>query len=125
VVGHAPTQRWPSLAGKGQPRLGWLAGYAGYRSRVGVVPGGNAFATPTTMANLNIFFLLLGDSSPSTDMFSIRASPGISVGELKEEVYAETKNGLKGIDPSDLHLWKVLSLRSFPISYNVLKFSDY
>jgi hypothetical protein len=29
----------PNPTGKGQPRLGWLAGYAGYRSRVGLSLG--------------------------------------------------------------------------------------
>jgi hypothetical protein len=68
---------------------------------------------PTTMANLEIFFFLLGDSSPSNDTFPITASPGISVSELKEKVYAEKQNGLKGIDASDLCLWKVLPLSFF------------
>jgi Crinkler effector protein N-terminal domain len=68
---------------------------------------------PTTMANLKIFFFLLGDSSPSNNTFSITASPDSSVSELKDEVYDKKQNGLKGIDSSDLHLWKVLPLCSF------------
>jgi hypothetical protein len=65
------------------------------------------------MANLEIFFFLLGDSSPFNNMFPIIASPGISVSELKDEVYAKKQNGLKGIDASDLCLWKVLPLCFF------------
>ena len=68
---------------------------------------------PTTMANLKIFFFLLGDSSPSNDMFHIIAPPGISVSELKEDVYKKKQNGLKGTDASLLRLWKVLPLCSF------------
>jgi len=81
-----------------------------------MVLGGNAgahFATPTTMANLEIFFFLLGDSSPSNDTFSIIVSPNTSVAEVKDEVYAKMQNDLKGIDASDLRLWKVLPLYSF------------
>jgi hypothetical protein len=66
------------------------------------------------MANLIIFFALLGDSSPSRNMFPIIASPSISVGELKELVHAKALSSLKGIDARDLTLWKVLPLYSFP-----------
>jgi Crinkler effector protein N-terminal domain len=67
------------------------------------------------MANLEIFFFLLGDSSPSNDTFPITASPGDSVGELKDKVYALVQNSLhvKGIDARNLILWKVLPLCSF------------
>jgi hypothetical protein len=66
------------------------------------------------MADLIIFFALLGDSSPSRNMFPIIASPGTSVGVLKELVYAKALNNLKGIDARNLILWKVLPLCSFP-----------
>ena len=76
------------------------------------------------MAKLRIFFFLLGDSSPSNDTFPIVASPNTSVGEVKDMVHAKKPNRLRGIDPSDLRLWKVLSALFLPF-YNVLKISNY
>jgi hypothetical protein len=72
---------------------------------------------PTTMANLKVFFFLLGDSSPSNNMFPIIASPSISVGELKDMVYALVQDSVhvKGIGARNLILWKVLLLCSFPL----------
>jgi hypothetical protein len=83
----------------------WLTKRTSIYNEGGMVHGGNArFATNLTMANLKIFFFLLGDSLPSNDVFPIIAPPGISVGELKDEVYKKKQNGLKGIDASALRL---------------------
>jgi hypothetical protein len=72
------------------------------------------------MADLRIFFTLLGDSSPSNDMFHIIVSPNISVSELRELVHGKTLSSLHGIDARNLTLWKVLPLYILP-SFNVLK----
>jgi hypothetical protein len=77
------------------------------------------------MANHNyeLFISFLGDSPILPKMFPITAPSNISVSVLKERVYAERQNRLKGIGARNLILWKVLHL--FLPSYNVLTLSNY
>jgi len=53
---------------------------------------------PPTMADCDyeLFVFILGDSSPSEMMFPITVPANISVGELKDMVYAKKKEQFKG-----------------------------
>jgi hypothetical protein len=61
-----------------------------------------------------LFVFILGESSPSDNMFGITAEANISVSELRRRIYTETQHSLEGVNAKDLALWKVLPLCSFP-----------
>jgi hypothetical protein len=64
-------------------------------------------------ADLELFALVLGDAPPLKRVFSITAKASDSVAKLRKLVYEQKKNRFKGIDASDLVLWKVLPLCDF------------
>jgi len=65
------------------------------------------------MANMELFAVVHGVSPASRRMFSVMAPVGVSVGELRELVYAELKSDLGGISAHNIRLWKVPLICSF------------
>jgi hypothetical protein len=83
---------------------------------VGWVLGGKAcvcnLSPATTMADLKIFVVILGEAPASRKMFAVRASGDMDVDEWRQQVHATAKSRLKGVAAIDLELWKVRPLYS-------------
>jgi Crinkler effector protein N-terminal domain len=62
---------------------------------------------------IDLFAHILGDSPASEHTFSVTVKASDFVDTLRKEVYIAKQNRFKGIDASDLVLWKVLPLCSF------------
>jgi len=73
------------------------------------------------MSDLELFFVVPGDSPASRRMFGVKAAQNTSVSELKKLVYAELRDELDGIGARNLVLWKVPPLHLF-CRRNVLNF---
>ena len=71
------------------------------------------------MADLFFWFVVLGSARASYSMFCVEVAGTISVSELKELVYAETRNTFRGLNATRLVLWRV----SWFI-HSTLEFSD-